>query len=208
MEESGTTNPKRRGRRSKLSLGKKKFRRVPSTEENDISMEHFLAEKFPFLPSPSQNSQSTQVTPLKYISGHMQTDVSVSATSELLLTDDKSISPPSSPTTNLPLMFQQLHSEGILEQLSQVLFCQGQTKDFSNLLRNIATGKIAPQNICWLLNLHLARLTSVETTTLMRWDETVIEFFSVVYILFGASAINVLRGPMNFSELVMENMEK
>ena len=42
----------------------------------------------------------------------------------------------------------------------------------------------------------------------MHWHKDVVEFFSVVYLLFGASAISVLRGPMHFSEVVMENIEK
>ena len=108
----------------------------------------------------------------------------------------------------LPQLFNRLRSSGVLEKISHILYDNGQERDFANLLTNIATRKIDPQNICWLLNLHLARLTSVTTTTQMRWDECVVEFFPVIYILFGASAINVLRGPMNFSEIVMERMEK
>ena len=42
----------------------------------------------------------------------------------------------------------------------------------------------------------------------MCWHKDIVEFFSVVYLLFGASAINVRRGPMHISELVMENVEK
>ena len=42
----------------------------------------------------------------------------------------------------------------------------------------------------------------------MRWDMEIVEFFSIVYMLFGASAVNVLRGPMHFSEVVMENVER
>ena len=48
----------------------------------------------------------------------------------------------------------------------------------------------------------------LSSTTEIRWHKDIVEFFSVVYLLFGASAINVLRGPIHFSELVMENVEK
>ena len=41
----------------------------------------------------------------------------------------------------------------------------------------------------------------------MRWNQEIVKFFSIVYILFGASAINVLHGPMHFSNLVMENVD-
>ena len=49
---------------------------------------------------------------------------------------------------------------------------------------------------------------SLDSTTQMRWHKDIVDFFSIIYILFGASAINVLCGPMHFSDLVMENVEK
>ena len=55
----------------------------------------------------------------------------------------------------------------------------GQLKDFENLLRNITSGKIPPRNICWLLNLHLGSLTSLTSTTAMRWDMEIVEFFQL-----------------------------
>ena len=202
MEKNTSCKRKRRGRRTNLSLGIKKYKRddpVDPIEEIKIKIEH-----------------GTQVTPIKYTSGHIQTDdtsfnstvstaTAYSEDEEIQCEEISNISTVHSP---LPDVFSKLQANGTLEKLSNVLFQHGQINDFSNLLQNIAQGRIDPKNICWVLNLHLARLTSLETTTLMRWDECVIEFFSVIYILFGASAINVLRGPMNFSDLVMENMEK
>ena len=49
---------------------------------------------------------------------------------------------------------------------------------------------------------------SFDSTTQMRWHKDIVDFFSIIYILFGASTINVLHGPMHFSDLVMENVEK
>ena len=79
---------------------------------------------------------------------------------------------------------------------------------FQKSLEKYYIRKIPPRNICWLLNLHLSRLTSLTSTTAMRLDMEIVEFFSIVYLLFGASAVNVLRGPMHFSEVVMENIER
>ena len=110
--------------------------------------------------------------------------------------------------SRLPISFQQLITTGTLNQFCSVLEIHKQLKDFENLVRNIASGKIDPNNICWLLNIHLGRLTSVSSTTLMRWNPQIIDFFSIIYILFGASAINVLRGPMHFSDVVMETAKK
>ena len=107
----------------------------------------------------------------------------------------------------LPMSFQVLIQNGTLNCFCNILSEYGQLKDFENLLRNITLGKIPLRNICWLLNLHLGRLMSLTSTTAMRWDEEIVEFFSIVYLLFGASAVNVLCGPMHFSEVVMENVE-
>ena len=109
---------------------------------------------------------------------------------------------------DLPKSFKELIETGTLNILCNILSQYNQLKDFENLLRNISSGKIDPTNICWLLNIHLGRLISVNSTTQMRWNQEIVEFFSIVYILFGASAINVLRGPMHFSNLVMENVDR
>ena len=105
-------------------------------------------------------------------------------------------------------IFQEMIQNGTLNILCNILSQYQQLQDFENLLRNISCGKIDPNNICWLLNIHLGRLTSVSSTTQMRWNQEIVEFFSIVYILFGASAINVLHGPMHFSNLVMENVDR
>ena len=99
-------------------------------------------------------------------------------------------------------------SDGTLQCFCSVLENSGQLGDFANLITNIAKGNIPPENICWLLNLHLGKLMSLDSATQMRWHKDIIEFFSVIYILFGASAINVLRGLMHFSDIVVENVEK
>ena len=109
---------------------------------------------------------------------------------------------------DLPKSFQEMIQNGTLNILCNILSQYQQLQDFENLLWNISCGKIDPNNICWLLNIHLGRLTSVSSTTQMRWNQEIVKFFSVVYILFGASAINVLCGPMHFSNLVMENVDQ
>ena len=232
MDTSLENTRKRRGRRTSLTLGKKKFKRCKSLEEIHIP-DLVGSQGTENVGDVQFTSQSTQVTPLKRVSSLNQTEESYPSSSnpttgyssqtssfelsfdtrddsfdQKQMEENEEEAQQNEGNNSLPPLFSHLNSTGILEKLSAVLYSHGQQKDFSNLLTNIALRKIDPQNICWLLNLHLARLTSVSTTTLMRWDQCVVEFFSVIYILFGASAINVLRGPMNFSELVMEKMEK
>ena len=79
----------------------------------------------------------------------------------------------------LPMSFQVLIQNGTLNCLCNILSEYSQLKDFENLLRNITLGKIPPRNICWLLSLHLGRLTSLTSTTAMRWDEEIVEFFQL-----------------------------
>ena len=111
-------------------------------------------------------------------------------------------------TECLPVSIRNIITDGTLQELCCKLESEGQLNDFSSLLANIANGKIPTENISWLLNLHLGKLMSLDSTTQMRWHKDIVDFFSIIYILFGASAINVLHSPMHFSDLVMENVEK
>ena len=106
------------------------------------------------------------------------------------------------------MSIRNIITDSTLQELCSKLESEGQLNDFSSLLANIANGKIPTENICWLLNLHLGKLMSLDSTTQMRWHKDIVDFFSIIYILFGASTINVLCGPMHFSDLVMENVEK
>ena len=157
------------------------------------------------------NDISTQVSPQKPTV--MQSDIACN-TKGLIACCDASIQKETvcdqqdQHIKHLPKSFQEMIQNGTLNILCNILSQYQQLQDFENLLRNISCGKIDPNNICWLLNIHLGRLTSVSSTTQMRWNQEIVEFFSIVYILFGASAINVLRGPMHFSNLVMENVDR
>ena len=45
-------------------------------------------------------------------------------------------------------------------------------------------------------------LSNLKSTTSMRYDRDCVEFFSLFYIMFGGSAVNVLRGTTHFGSLV------
>ena len=104
--------------------------------------------------------------------------------------------------------YDKFINSGMLSLLCDILSKHDQLHDFKVLLESVTTGKIPPENICWMLNLHLGRLFSLPNTSQMHWHKDIVDFFSVIYILFGASTINVLFGPMHFSKLVMENVDK
>ena len=125
---------------------------------------------------------SLQLTPTKTCENVSQTSVQKTQTDNTL----------SCTMHDIPKEFRNLIEDGTFDLMLNILAQYDQLKDFESLLRNIASGVIPPDNICWLLNMHLGRLSSVTSTTQMRWNPEIVEFFSIIYILFGASAINVL----------------
>ena len=156
------------------------------------------------------------MTPIKNITIANQTSSSSTSTGTVGLQYDwntssvemEIVSPILSNAEALPTGIREMIQDGTLNILCNILQSYDQLEDFRNLLLSLVKGKIPPENTCWLLNLHLGKLTLLSSTTEMRWHKDIVEFPSVVYLLFGASAINVLRGPMHFSELAMENVEK
>ena len=189
---SSQESSKRKRKRTHLTTGKK-FRHHLSAEKIEDSS---AALSF----SSSQES-STQVTPLKVKATGNQTLLASTCTSSTSTAD--SISEHISVQTvednllsqckKLPPGIKELISNGTFSQLCETLSEKGQLSDFSHLLQSIADGKVPAENLCWLLNIHLGKLMSLDSTMQMRWHKDLIEFFSIVYILFGASAINVLH---------------
>ena len=194
------------GRRNKrfkshLTMGKKRQKHVSAKKEINLFADQSSLET------------STQVTPIKtFSSGNQTTNVTKSAgtitqnefssISSLCQTDTSIVTN----VSHLPQSIEMLISNGTLNSLCDILSQYDQVEDFKNLLEGVASGKIEPDNICWLLNVHLGRLSGLTNTSQMRLHKDIVDFFSIVYILFGASAINVLRGPMHFSEIVMEKI--
>ena len=79
--------------------------------------------------------------------------------------------------TELPLRIRELISDGTLQAFCSVLENSGQLGDFGHLITNITKGNIPPENICWLLNLPLGKLMSLDSTTQMRWHKDILNFF-------------------------------
>ena len=70
-------------------------------------------------------------------------------------------------TEGLPLCIRNIITDGTFQELCSKLESEGQLNDFSSLLANIANSKTPTENICWLLNLHLGKLMSLDSTTQM-----------------------------------------
>ena len=84
----------------------------------------------------------------------------------------------------------------------------GQIEKFIKLVEAIATGKLSPTNLAWKCALDMGMLSMCTSTTNMRYDKDCVEFFSLFNLMFGASAINVLRGTAHFSSIVEDTSEK
>ena len=70
------------------------------------------------------------------------------------------------------------------------------------------SGSISHQNLSWLSALHMGHYSSCETTCSMHYDKTLLEFYQLYYLLFRSCALNVLRGPSHFRNVVTGRTEK
>ena len=72
----------------------------------------------------------------------------------------------------------------------------------------ISSKHLPAQNISWKTTLDGGKWEMLQSTTQMIYDPVCVEFFVIVYLLFGASAINVLHGLSHFSHIVTEQSRK
>ena len=86
----------------------------------------------------------------------------------------------------------------IFSTFYRYLSSNGQLKDFISLVEGLINNKIQSKNMAWKAALHMGRYAQCKSTTGMRYDSDYVEFLSLLYLLFGGSALNVIRGPVLF----------
>ena len=101
-----------------------------------------------------------------------------------------------------------VRDEKFWESFANYLESQGQTRDFVNLANGLKSGSKSHQNLSWLSALHMGHYSSCETTCSMCYDKTLLEFYQLYCLLFGSCALNVLRGPSHFGNVVTGTTEK
>ena len=69
---------------------------------------------------------------------------------------------------------------------------EGQCDDFIKLAFSLMRHQIPSDNMAWLSALHLGHYSRCKTTCNMKYDPKYAEFFSLLYLLFGSSILNVL----------------
>ena len=83
-----------------------------------------------------------------------------------------------------------------------------QTDRFCKLVESLANGNLPCTNLVWKSCLDMGTLSICASTTTMRYDKDCVEFFSLFHLMFGSSAINVLRGTGHFGSLVNKTSNK
>lgn len=95
-----------------------------------------------------------------------------------------------------------------LNELLLVLERHNQISDFITLLEGLKTGRLPADNISWLCMLDRARYANCKSTTLMKYRPETLEFWGIVYLLFGNSALSVFRGSTHFGQVVTERCKR
>ena len=105
-------------------------------------------------------------------------------------------------------MRELLKSDEFMDRFASFLEENSQLDDFLTLAENLVSGNVKPDNLAWKSALHRGRYSGCTTTCNMRYDTEYSEFFALLYLIFGSSALNVLRGPSHFGTLLSGENEK
>lgn len=101
-----------------------------------------------------------------------------------------------------------LMDENNVNEILMRLHDKGQVADFLVLLNTLRTGLLPMDNLAWLCLLDRAKYAGCKSTTLMKYRNETMEFWSTVYLLFGNSALSVFRGSTHFGKVVTEQCRR
>ena len=96
----------------------------------------------------------------------------------------------------------------VIDNFCKFLEENNQMHDFVNLATGLIENKINPKNLAWQSALHMGQYSACPTTTVMRYEPEYIEFMVVMNLLFGSSALNILRGPAHFGSVLSGEAER
>ena len=101
-------------------------------------------------------------------------------------------------------MLGQCNFDKFAEKLSD----HEQTNKFVKCIAALETGKLPFTNMAWKSFLEMGSLLSCTSTTNMEYDKEWLEYCQVIYHMFGAGVINVLRGRGHFSHVTSDKTMK
>ena len=116
----------------------------------------------------------------------------------------KSFSTISTQTEKEKTIGTHLHNllQNVWESFAETLQKNNQTEKCVKLITALSNGCLKSSNLAWKCALDMGQLSMCTTTTNMHYDKDCVEFFSLFNLMFGSSAINVLRGTAHFGTLV------
>ena len=106
------------------------------------------------------------------------------------------------------VLLEKIMKHNVWESFAKEVKKCGQTESVVKLFCSIGTGKLKTSNLSWKCALDMGKMSLLKTTTNMTYDPECVEFFSLFALMFGCSAVNVLRGPGNFSQVITEKTKK
>ena len=83
-----------------------------------------------------------------------------------------------------------------------------QIQDFTYLMQAIGSGDMSTHNTAWKSALYRGIWATCKSTVGMQYDKEFVEFWSIINLLFGGSATNVLWGPVHFGHIVSEKSQQ
>ena len=111
------------------------------------------------------------------------------------------------PTTEITpgeRLIKNLQMNKIWEKFAEKLWKKNQSDPFIKLITALATKKLLFNNLSWKCTLDTGKLSLCKSTTRMKYDPDCGEFFSLFALMFGSSTVDMLRGPANFSQVIIE----
>lgn len=109
---------------------------------------------------------------------------------------------------NYDKIYKKLIETGCLSSLVEKLHEANQINAFINLIDTLSTGKLSATNLAWKSALYRAKWCTCKSTTGIKYDNEYCEFFGILQLIFGASVINLLRGPGHFGKVVERACKK
>ena len=140
--------------------------------------------------SPSSSSSSTSPSP--------SSDESSSSSPDSSDSDGDNI-------WNRPYLrhcYAEIRNQQFVRNLLENLYVAGCLPDFMLLVTQLASGKLSPLNIAFLLCLEHAKWQSLKSTTQMRFHEVTKKFWLVVYRLLKGKGLHFFSGPKNYGQVI------
>ena len=75
-------------------------------------------------------------------------------------------------------------------------------------MKAIGSGDMSTHNIAWKSVLYRDIWVTCKSTVGMQYNKEFVEFWSIINLLFGGSATNVLCGPVHLGHVVSEKSNK